>query len=247
MTDFTLSSPLGTSRILRVVVAQRMRSDLVCERMWLNNHIQHIFEFPFQVLTDVDVATLRALFVATRGRYLGDIAYTDIWDSVGYTCRLDSDSLSIQGGQPIWASTIRLIEVANFKALKPVVDTFPATVPFQLPAVIGHHYSTVIGAALNDTEKRYEDMADANGIRSWGVGGDVLTNDQAEDLLDCWEGNGGPYRGFAFDDPTDSNVYNAHFVEQQLVHRMVDIRSDGEFVNSIRTVVEELRSSDSDS
>lgn len=244
MTAFpSLSLPFGLNRILRVSVVQKYRNDLVCERHWVNRHVQHIYEIPWTVLTDTNRVILEAFFAACRGKYLGDIAFIDPWDGLTYTCRLDNDELLVQGGNPIYSGAIRLVEVANFKAVKAAVTTFPTTVPFQLPYSKGNKYATVITTVPNDTEMRYEDLADASGIQCWGVGGDNLTDAQATDLLACWEGNGGPWGEFAFAEPADSGIFNAHFAEAQLNHVLVCIRSDTEMLHSIRTMVEELKES----
>jgi hypothetical protein len=244
MTAFpSLSLPFGLVRILRVNVVVKYRNDLVCERHWVNKQVQHIYEIPFAALTDANRLTLEAFFATCRGKYLGDIAFVDPWDGLTYTCRLDNDELVMQGGNPIYSGAIRLVEVASFKAVKAAVTTFPITVPFQLPYSKGNKYATVITATPSDAERRYEDLADASGIQYWGVGGDNLTNAQATDLLACWEGNGGPWGEFAFTEPADSGVYNAHFVESQLNHVLVCIRSDTEKLHSIKTFVEELKES----
>lgn len=244
MTAFpSLSLPFGLIRTLRVNVVQRYREDLVCERQWLNRHIQHIYDIPWMALTDANRLTLEAFFASCRGKYLGDIAFIDPWDGLTYTCRLDNDELVVSGGSPLFEGKIRLVEVSDFKAIKSAVTTFPDTVPFQLPYNRANKYVTVVTTALNDSEKRYEDFADANGIQFWGVGGDALTDAQATDLLDCWEGNGGPWAEFTFNEPADSMAFNAHFADSELVHTLVAVRSDTEMLHSIRTIVEELKES----
>jgi len=240
MTAFPdIGLPLGFSRTLRVNVTQHLRSDLYCERTWINGHIQHIFDIPWNVLTGAQKILLENFFKSCRGKYLGNIAFVDPYDGVTYTCRLDNDDL-VLSGWPVYSGAIRLVEVTGFKVLKPPVDVFPLSIPFQLPYSQGRRYETIIGAVPSDYEKRYEEMANAYGLQKWGVGGDALTDDQVEDLLSCWEGNGGPYRGFSFMDPLTEEYFSAHFLEPQITHTIVDLISDTAKVHSIRTTIEEL-------
>lgn len=241
MTAFpALVNPFGMRRILRVGVSVRMRGDLVLEREWRSRNVQHAWEFPWNVLIDADRATLNTFFLACRGRYLNDIAYVDPFDGVTYTCRLDQDQLLLSE-VPLshWSGSVRLVEISSFKALKAAVATFPATVPFQA-LTHGRQYGTVIEPQEDGSELRYEDFGAALGIQRWGVGGDALTDDQAEDLLDCWEGNGGPYYEFEFTDPVTSTVYDhCHFVETECVDTLVLSNGDT-MVHSIHLTVEEL-------
>jgi hypothetical protein len=241
MTAFpSLRIPFGLRRILRVNVIQRSRQDNQMERTWVNRHIQHAWEIPWPVLTDANRTTLEAFMATCRGKYLGDIAYVDPWDGLTYTCRLDTDELLLSEIlQGKWTGTLRLVEVASFKANKEAVDTFPATVPLQSYAR-GKRYRTIVQACAGDTEKRYEELQDAGGIRRWMVGGGALTDAQATDLLDCWEGNGGPWAMFDFTDPSTSTLYQTHFLEQELSHTLVCSRANGEKMHAITATVEWL-------
>lgn len=236
MTAFpSLPNPLGFRRILSVDVRQRMRSNLTLERIWVNRHVRHAFEFPWQALTPAQRTTLAAFMVTCRGRITADIDFTDPWDSVAYVCRLDSDELVLTAASPLhWSGSLRLIEVSGWEAIKAAVTAFPATVPFQSFAST-HRYRTVIEAAEDDAEKRYEDFS--AGIMRWTAGGSALTNAQADALIDAWEGNGGPWRAFSLTDPITSTAYpTCHFADIQIAHTML---MPG--VNSVTAVVEELK------
>lgn len=243
MTAFpALNNPAGMTRTLRVAVVQRMCSDLVMERLWINRHVQHIYDLPWPVLTGADRILLEGFFTDCRGRYL-TFQFTDPWDGLTYTCRLANDELVLQGGLPHYSGAIRLVEVSGFKAKKAAVETFPATVPFQAYSR-GRRYATVIGAAPNDMEIRAEDFLDADGIQRWGVGGDALTDAQALDLLNIWEGQGGSWGAFSFTDPIGEVGYSAHFAETELQHTLVCTRGSLGFLHSIHATVEELRDHD---
>ena len=235
-----LNNPEGMTRTLRVSVVQRMCSDMVTERIWINRHVQHIYDIPWPVLTDAHRILLETYYAGRRGMYAGDIAFVDPWDGLTYTCRFDQDELALQSSLPHFSGAIRLVEVSGFKAKKPAVASFPATVPFQAYSR-SRRYSTVIGVAPNDFENRREDFGDVYGIQKWGVGGDALTDAQALDLLNCWEGNGGPWGEFGFMDPITSSVFGAHFVEPQIEHTLICSRGSLGFLHSIRATVEELR------
>jgi hypothetical protein len=209
------------------------------ERVFLTGHIRHIFELPLVGLSAADRTTLEAFFATCRGRIQDDIAFVDLWDNLTYTCRLDLDELALQETARLWSSNLRLIEVSGFKILKTPVATFPASIPFQ-GYRMGRKYSTVIQNAQDDAEIRYEDYSSS--IQKFGVGGDVLDDTQATDLLDCWEGVGGPYKAINFTDPQTLTYYpTVHFVETDLVHTLVTLNAAGGFISSIRATLEELK------
>ena len=249
MTSFpSLTISQGFRRILRVEASVKYREDLGCERVWVNRHIQHAFEIPWNALLRSERTTEDAFMQAVRGRYLGDIAFTDTWDSrysfPAYTCRLDLDNLDMQEQDPTrWSGTLRLLEVANFKSLKSLVTAFPVLstgAVVQLPYQMSRRYNTVIGRTPNDTEKRYEnfvDCADALGLQRWAVGGDVLSDTEAADLLDCWESNGGPYGSISFTEPETGTAFaGVHFVDPQITHTVNAYNS-----NAVRMTLEELK------
>jgi hypothetical protein len=231
----------GMRRILRVNVLQKRRVDLKIERIFVNRHVQHIFEIPWAMLSKAERTTLDSFFQSVRGRSLGDIDFIDPWDSVHYTCRMDSDEISFEEpSNARWNSTIRLIEVAAFKALKPAVPAFPtytsgAVVLF--PYRMNRFYRTEIGIQQDDTEKRFEDFAVASGIQRWAVGGDALDNTDAANLLNAWEGNAGPYRSMTFTEPETNTAYaSVHFTETECVHEL-----PGPCQNAVRLTLEELK------
>jgi len=241
MTAFpALYSPLGMQRILGVNVRQRMRLDQKMEREFRSGRVQHAWEIPWGVLTSTQRTTLDTFFQTCRGRILSDIAYVDPWDGLTYTCRLDLDALDMTAPSPVhWTGKLRLIEIADWKSLKSAVTTFPVTVPFQIPYKMGRQYRTVIEAAEDFTELRFEDLSTT--IQRFGVGGDCLTDAQATDLLNCWEGNAGPWREFAFTEVETSTLYShCHFVETQLTHTLVQPTTGGAMFHSIRATVETL-------
>jgi len=238
----SLSVPFGLRRVLSVDVTQRLRGDGTCERVWRNGHVRHAFEIPWSLLSAANRTTLDTFFQAIRGRYLGDISYTDPWDSVVYTCRLDSDAIELaEASQGRWGATIRLVEVADFPANKTPVVTFPALASgavVQFPYRMARQYRTVVEAQEDDSEKRWEDLAIASGIQRWAVGGDLLTDAEATTLLNCWEGNGGPWAEMtSFTEPETATLYTStHFVETECVHELVDYNR-----NAVRLTVEELK------
>lgn len=237
MTTFPdIALPWNMRRILRVDLDCQLRADLKIERIFSSGHIQHVYEIPWTVIKESDREILEDFFVSCRGRYLNDIAFVDPWDSVSYTCRLDEDMLSLDSPLKYWTGSIRLVEISSWKALKSPVEEFPAIVPFQPLMNRQRSYRTVIEAAADGSEKRYEDFANADGIQRWSVGGDALVDAQVQALLDCWEGNCGPYREFDFTDPVSEDEYTAHFAENSITHTLI---CPG--VHSIRSVIEELK------
>lgn len=227
-------------RILRVGAVTRLRSDLTTQRIWLNRHIQHAFDIPWQALTPANRTTLDAFFQTCRGRYASDITFVDPWDSVSYTCRLDSDELAMEEvNSGNWNASIRLVEVSGFKALKDPVATFPelsSGAVVELPYRMTRRFGTILQGQPDDAEKRYESFNDAAGLQHWAVGGQALSDEEAADLLDCWEGNGGPYLDFSFTEPETNTEYTAHFMESQIEHVLIEYNC-----NQVRTTVEELR------
>jgi hypothetical protein len=231
----------GFKRFLRVDVRQTRRMDLKVERIFRNRHVQHVFEIPWKLLPSSDRSTLDAFFQSVRGRILGDIDFVDPWDSVHYTCRLDSDELSLEEEQANrWSSTLRIIEVSSFKTLKAAVPIFPVFASgavVQFPYSMNRSYRTVVERQEDDTEKRFEDYAVATGIQKWTVGGERLSNEDATLLLNSWEGNFGPYRSMSFQEPETKVTYpSVHFVETELVHELAQ-----PCVNSILLTLEELK------
>jgi hypothetical protein len=242
-TDFPLlTKPYGMRRILRVDVGRVMRGDLKTERVLESGHIQHAFEIPWRALDRAERSALDDFFRSCRGRYLGDIVFTDPWDSVSYTCRLDMDELELEEAEPTrWGASIRLVEVADFKALKSPVTVFPALATgavVELPYRMRRSYRTVLERQRDGTERRYEDYQSSSGIQRWEVGGDNLSDLEAGALLDAWEGNQGPYRAFSsFTEPETGAVYTkTHFVETQVDHVLNAYNS-----NRIRLTLEELK------
>lgn len=242
MTAFpVIGLPYGFRRILSVNVRQRMRADLKLERELVAGHVQHTFEIPWLYLSAGDRTTLAAWFVSCRGRITADIEFTDPYDSVVYTCRLDADQLDIMAPTPVpwhWTATIRLIECGDWKALKAAVDTFPPSVPAQPPYRTSRLYRTVIETAPDGTEKRFEDMASS--VQRWSAGGDVLTSAQVGALLDCWEGNLGPWSAFAFTDAEAGAHASCHFADPTITHTIMTRNAAG-YVHSLRVTVEELK------
>ena len=117
----------------------------------------------------------------------------------------------------------------------PVFPAFASGAVVQLPYRMTRYYRTVVERQQDDSEKRFEDFAVASGIQRWAVGGDRLDDTDAAVLINAWEGNGGPYRAMTFTEPERGLVYNAHFVETELVHEMTEPCS-----NSVRLTLEEL-------
>src|SRR5262245_21526340 len=112
----------GMRRTFKVDVRQQRRLDLKLERMSFNRHVQHSFEIPWQNLSPAERTTLDTFFQSVRGKSLGDIAFTDPWDSVTYTCRLGQDELNFEEvSARRWSATITLVEVSAFKAAKAAV------------------------------------------------------------------------------------------------------------------------------
>lgn len=230
-----LPNPLGLRRILRAGVTMLMRGDLKVERQFRSRRIQHAWEFQWSALTSAQRDTLEAFMVTARGRILSDIDYVDPHDGLTYRCRLDIDDMEVLEQLPHFSSTLRLVEIGNWKAIKSAVPTFPATVPFQPATLHGRRYRTIIEQQEDFGEERYEDWS--TNVRRWSVGGDALTTAQVNALLDCWEGNCGPWRPFSFTEPFASAAFaNCIFVETEAVHTMV---VPG--VHSLRLTVSELK------
>lgn len=125
-----LHIPWGFRRILRVSVLQHMRGNLSLERIWVNRHVQHAYDIHYPALLDADRTTLEAFFVTCRGKYLGDISFPDPWDGLNYTCRLDNDELLITIVLPsYWSTSVKLLEVSGFKAVKSPITSFPVGIP----------------------------------------------------------------------------------------------------------------------
>ena len=240
MASFPLWPVYPMTRRLRVDVISRRRMDLKLERIFRNRHVVHVFEISWSTLSPEQRLVLDDFFRSVRGRSLGNIDFTDPFDGIHYTCRFDLDEQSLE--EPIskrWSGTIRLIEVAGFKALKPAVPVFPAFTSgavTQLPYRMSRQYRTVIEQQQDNSEKRFEDFAIESGIERWTVGGEQLDDTNAASLVNSWEGNNGPYRQMSFTEPERGLVYNAHFVETELVHEMA-----GPCQNSCRLTLEELK------
>lgn len=227
--------PLGIRRILKADVRQRLRGDMKIERTFVSGHIQHSYDIQFPALTKAQRTALDGFVVTCKGRYDNTIAFPDPWDAETVTCRLDQDTVEMVEVVPniCWSSNLTLIEVSGWQALKAAVAAFPVSVPYQQLG-LGLHYRTQIESTDENAEKRYEDYPSS--IRQWMVGGDALTDDQADDLLDCFEGNGGPWMEFTFTDPETSTAYaHCHFVETECTHTMLQPN-----VNSIRLTIEQV-------
>lgn len=237
----TLIKPYGMTRRLRVIVNQMLCEDLTIERVLKYAQVFHMWELSWTTLTRTNRTTLDDFLKAVRGQYVGDITFTDPWDSVAYVCRLGADSLPLQeAAYSRWAAKMMLIEVPGTYTPKAAVTAFPTLstgAVVELPYTMDRRYHTVIKATLDGREKRYDDFADANGLRVWSVGGDVLSDAEALALLNCWEGNYGPYRPMTFTEPEiGTNIAAAHFVETEITHTLVEYNA-----NALRMTVEELR------
>ena len=198
-------------------------------------------DVPWQTLTPDQRLYLDDFFVVGPRPHASAISTSPILGmELHYTCRMELDEQSFE--EPVntrWSATIRLIEVAGFKALKAAMPVFPAFASgavVQLPYRMTRFYRTVVERQQDDSEKRFEDFAVASGIQRWAVGGDRLDDTDAAVLINAWEGNGGPYRTMTFTEPERGLMYNAHFVETELVHEMTEPCS-----NSVRLTLEELK------
>lgn len=234
MTAFVaLTLPRVYTRSIAFAVSSVLRMDLKKEYVWWNRHAVHSFDIPWQVLTTAQRLALIDFFTTCRGATVVDIAYTDPWDSVVYTCRLDMDTLVTTAPDPAhWSGSIRLVEVSGWSALV-AAGNFPATVPFQTPYSVSLNYRTELQKMVDDTEVRYEDWS--TNVTRWTCGGDALTNAQAADLIACFEGAKGPYTALTFVDPATGYTNNVRFVENVLVHRVAYP------TNSIRMTLEEQK------
>jgi hypothetical protein len=58
-------------------------------------------------------------------------------------------------------------------------------------------------------------------------------------LLECWEGNCGPWREFSFTEPGGTIPPHCHFVETEITHTIVT-RNAGSHIHSCRMTVEKL-------
>ena len=232
----SLPVPLKLKRTLRAGVTQRIRGDGTIERTFVSGHIQHAFDLPFPALRASQSVTLSSFFNTCQGRYANNISYLDPFplEQALLTCRLDQDELEMTEIAPnlVWSSSLKLLEIANWQAIKAAVPVFPATtVPIQQLGE-GFNYRTEIQATDDFAEHVYQDYGPIN---RWSVGGDALTNAQALLLLLAWEGNCGPWMEMQLTDPVTAVVYNhVHFVETELIHTMI---APG--VNSIRLQVEQ--------
>src|SRR5262245_11788600 len=231
----------GMRRHLRVDVLQKRRGDLKVERIFRNRHVQHSFEIPWAMLSAAERTTLDSFFQSVRGRFLGDIDFTDPWDGVHYTCRMDQDELNYEEStSKRWNSTIRLIEVSAFKALKAAVPAFPTFASgavVQFPYRMSRFYRTEIQAQQDDSEKRFEDFAVASGVQRWTVGGEALETADATALLNAWEGNYGPWASMSFTEPETATAYSTvHFTETECIHELISTCA-----SSVRLTLEELK------
>ena len=236
-----LEKPYGMKRILSVSVTQKRKGNLKLNRVPDIGRVKHVFEFPWDTLSRAERTTEDSFFQSVRGR-LSPVEVTDPWDAVAYDCRLDEDELAMREDEPTrWGSSLRLVEVMNFKALKAAVTAFPVLsvtgAVMQLPYEMRRLYHTVIGAHRDFTERRYEDFAAAAGVQRWLVGGDQLSDADAVLLLNAWEGNLGPLEAFVnFVEPeTGVNYPSVHFLETEVTHILHEQNR-----NEIRLTLEQL-------
>jgi hypothetical protein len=228
-----LNIPLNFRRTLKVDVRQRRRGNLTLERELRSGHIQHIYEYVWAVMTPEDRLLLDAFFTACAGRYARNIAHTDPYDLRVATCRLDQDSLDMMAPNCyIWSGSIRLAEIADWEASKTYVPVFPSSVPSQ-QYTTHRAFRTEIAGADDFEEKSYQDYSTS--IRRWSVGSLALFDDEAADLLACWEGAFGPYREIAFTDADGDYHAHCHFLETELMHEIV---APG--THSIKATIEEI-------
>lgn len=214
-----------------------MRADLVVERVPACGRVQHIFEIGYEDLDADQRDILDDYFKDRRGRYL-PTEFVDPWSLETFTCRLDSDSQAIVENSPfIWASRVRLVEVADFKELPdprvtelPELSTGAVT---QLPYRMERRYRTVVQPQADFSELRFEDFEDANGLQRWSVGGDALHDDETAELIDCWKSNLGPWGTLInFEEPETETIYaKVHFVETELVHETYAFNANRVFLS----------------
>lgn len=228
-----MNIPLNFRRTLKVDVRQRRRGNLTIERELRSGHIQHIYEYVWAAMTPSDRLLLDAFFTECAGRYFRNIAHTDPYDQRVATCRLDQDSLDMTAPNCyIWSGSIRLAEIAGWEASKTYVPVFPSSVPSQ-QYTTQRAFRTEIAGADDFEEKSYQDYSTS--IRRWSIGSLALFDNEAADLLACWEGAFGPYREFAFTDADGAYHAHCHFLDNELVHEIV---APG--THSIKATIEEI-------
>jgi hypothetical protein len=235
----SISIPQGLKRILSVNVTQQMRGDNKVIREFRSGKVQHAWEFGWNTLSRDERRLLDLHFAANRGR-ITTFTFVDPWDNVSYTVRYDHDEIMFKEDAPFrWGSSIRLLEVANFKTLKSSARVFPQLstgAVVQLPYQMGRQYRTQIEIQEDFTEKRWEDYATVTGFRRWSVGGDILTDAEALTFMNFWEAMFGSYRYFAFTEPeTGVGFASVHFIENSITHTISEYNC-----NSIRATIEEL-------
>jgi len=241
MTAFTLQTPYGMIRRGRVDVRQQRLGNMKLERVPVIGRVQHSWDIPLETLSRAERTTLDTLGQTVRGR-MNPVEFTDPWDTLTYDCRLAVDEVDMFEREPTrWESTVRLLEVTNFKALKAAVAAFPVlsvtAAVTQLPYEMHRRYHTLIGQQMDFSERRYEEFGVASGIQRWLVGGTALPDLDAHNLIDAWEGNLGPYEAFSFTEPETGTPYAAvHFADLEYELEFIEYN-----VNRCRLVVEELK------
>lgn len=186
-----------------------------------------------KTLTERDA--ILSFFDSSKGSFAQDTSFT--FDGTTYTgCYIDADSLICTENTPMrWSFSVTIRQVQRAADTGTFLDTFNVAA-VQLPYTHEHRFLNVIGRTEGG---RYGWNKRATPCRYWAIGGDVLTDTEADVIWDQFRLAAGRWKTFRFADPDSHTTYNTcRFVDDTLSRVYVIHDGVGEGINQIKARIQ---------
>jgi hypothetical protein len=238
VSTYPTSNPAWASPVVRTLkfstgIAQGVNGT---EQRWMLSTGVESWSLPYPHLSVAQRDTLLTLFESSQGGYDQSVSLT--FSGTTYTgLYFDADSLEFTESDPnVVAGTVKLTTVVRVADAGTMPGDFPVLgtgARMQRPYTYGRNFDT---ASVRTEGGRYAYPRRAASLRSWTVGGAVLTDTEAAAIWSMFKLACGQWRSFGFTDPDSSTRYaNCRFGADSLDWRIL-----GPNQNSIVGTIQQL-------
>lgn len=208
------------------------------EQRWRVCPTLSAWELNFSRLKIADVNTLRAFFETQKGQF--DVTWSFPFNGATYNfCTFEQDEFTAtETARLEWETTLRFRQVkkSGTYADTAVSMTYPTinnSVITQLPFGSGGRYLTTVNTLLCGMKITRAERDNAQ--RVWSCSYPLITNSEAQTLMDFFTAMGGRHRAFTFVDPQTGSSYTARFATDEYRRQFVNFNQ-----NSVSLAIEQV-------
>jgi hypothetical protein len=232
-TDPAWATPIVVSLEFQTTIATGKNGT---EQRWALHPGKQSWVLPYGMLTLAQRDTLLSFFETCKGAYDQTISLT-INGATFTGCYLDGDAMSFTESKPTqFEGSVTIRQVSRTRDVGSVPTDFPALstgAKLQLPYTHSKTFNTV---SVKTEGSRFAYPNRSTTLRTWTVGGSVLTDAEAQAIWDCFRYARGRWATFGFTDPDSATRYaNCRFGADKLDWHIL-----GAGVNSLQTTIQEL-------